>query len=70
MKPTTDDVTWDYLVRAPHNYHMNSPLNSDFGDTEVKAGKGDSMVEQHLKMLSTLHKLKTFSSLFLIYHNW
>lgn len=38
MKLTTDDVSWDYLLRAPHNYQINSPLNSDFGDIEVKAG--------------------------------
>lgn len=64
MKLTTDDVLWDYLLRAPHNYQINSPLNSDFGDIEVKAGKGDSNVELHLKMLSTLHILKIPSFLF------
>lgn len=64
MKPSTDEVTWDYLLRAPHNYQINSPLNSDFGDTEVKRGKGDSIVGQHLKILSRLHILKTPSFLF------
>lgn len=64
MKLTTDEVSWDYLLRAPHNYQINSPLNSDFGDIEVKAGKGDSIAEQHLKMLSRLHILKMPSSLF------
>lgn len=74
MKPTTDEVTRDYLLRAPHNYQINSPLNSDFGDIEVKAGKGDSMVEQQLKMLQAVKEgytyLKCLLSCFPIYHNW
>lgn len=64
MKLKADDVSWDYLLRAPHNYQINSPLNSDFGDIELKAGKGDSIVELHLKMLSALHILKILSFLF------
>lgn len=64
MKLTTDEVSWDYLLRAPHNYQINSPLKLDFGDIEVKAGKGDRIVEQHLKMISRLHIFKMPSFLF------
>lgn len=43
---------------------INSPLNSNFGDIEVKAGKGDRIAEQHLQMLSRLQILKMPSFLF------
>lgn len=48
---------------------INSPLNSDFGDIEVKAGKGDRIAEQYLQMLSRLQILKCLLSCFPIYHN-
>lgn len=55
----------DITHSGPHTIiKINSPLNSGFGEIEVKAGKADSIVEQHLKMLSRLQILKMPSFLF------